>query len=308
VRRRRRAARPGSAGPSRAGAMPAIILGSGIWPILRGRRGLPISRGEIGETPFGPSRPVFETVLPGGRRALLMTRHGEAGYDIGAWSVNYRANLWALKDRGADLVLSTSACGGIAPRLSVGTFVVPHDVVDKTTRRAKTFFDGTGLGIVRHSRPFCPALWAALAEGLAAVGVRHRLGGVYVCTDGPRLETPAEIRAYAREGAAIVGMTVAPEWALARELELCYATLSWVVNPAEGVVPRPYRPDLLFDGMATEEELAEGDRAAARLPEILAAALDRVSSDRTCDCRRAMERYKRRGDIGEDFRTWVKRL
>jgi len=307
VTRRRRAAPPGSAGARRAAPLPAVILGSGIWHLLRGRRGLRLSRGEIGETPFGPSRPVFSTVLPGGRRVLLMTRHGEAGYDVGAWSVNYRANLWALKDRGADLVLSTSACGGIDPRLSVGTFVVPHDLLDKTTRRAKTFFEGAGLGIVRHGQPFCPALRAALAEGLAAVGVRHRLGGVYVCTDGPRLETPAEICSYAREGATIVGMTVAPEFALARELELCYATLSWVVNPAEGVVPRPYRPDLLFEGMATEEELAEGDRAAARLPEVLAAALDRLSSDRACDCRRAMERYKQRGDIGEDFRTWVKR-
>ena len=305
--KRRRAMRPGSAAPRLAAALPAVILGSGIWHLLQGRRRLRLSRGEIGETPFGPSRPVFEATLPGGRRVLLLTRHGEDGYDVGAWSVNYRANLWALKDRGADLVLSTSACGGIDPRLAVGTFVVPHDVLDKTVRRAKTYFEGTGLGIVRHSQPFCPALRAALAEGLVAVGVRHRTGGVYVCTDGPRLETPAEIRAYAREGATIVGMTVAPEFALARELELCYATVSWVVNPAEGVVPRPYRPDLLFEGMATEEELADGDRAAARLPEILAAALDRISSDRACDCRRAMQRYKQRGDIGEDFRTWVKR-
>lgn len=305
--KRRGARRPGSATPRRAAALPAVILGSGIWHLLRGRRRLRLSRGEICETPFGPSRPVFEAVLPGGRRVLLLTRHGEAGYDVGAWSVNYRANLWALKDRGADLVLSTSACGGIDPPLSAGTFVVPHDVLDKTVRRAKTYFEGTGLGIVRHSQPFCPALRAALAEGLAAVGARHRTGGVYVCTDGPRLETPAEIRAYAREGATIVGMTVAPEFALARELELCYATISWVVNPAEGVVPRPYRPDLLFEGMATEEELADGDRAAARLPEILAAALDHISSERACDCRRAMQRYKQRGDIGEDFRTWVKR-
>jgi len=305
--KRRRARRPGSADPRRAAALPAVILGSGIWHLLRGRRRLRLSRGEICETPFGPSRPVFEATLPGGRRVLLLTRHGEAGYDVGAWSVNYRANLWALKDRGADLVLSTSACGGIDPRLAVGTFVVPHDVLDKTVRRAKTYFEGTGLGIVRHSQPFCPALRAALAEGLVAAGARHRTGGVYVCTDGPRLETPAEVRAYAREGATIVGMTVAPEFALARELELCYATVSWVVNPAEGVVPRPYRPDLLFEGMATEEELADGDRAAARLPEILAAALDRISSERACDCRRSMQRYKQRGDIGEDFRTWVKR-
>lgn len=301
---RRRPARPRLSRPRES--LPAIILGSGIWHVLRTTGGFRLSRGRISETPLGPSRPVFEAVLPGGRRALLMTRHGEAGYALGAWSVNYRANLWALKDRGADLVLSTSACGGIDPRLAVGTFVVPHDILDKTTGRPKTFFEGSGVGILRHAEPFCPSLRAALAAGLAAVGVRHRIGGVYVCTDGPRLETPAEIRTYARQGATIVGMTVAPEWALARELELCYATLSWVVNPAEGVVPRPYRPDLLFEGMATEAELAEADRAAERLPEILAAALDHVSADRPCNCRRAMERYKQRGDVGGDFRTWLK--
>jgi len=288
--------------PSR---LPAIIVGSGAWHVLRGRRGFRLSGGEVRRTPFGPSRPVFRVVLPGGRKALLLTRHGESGYQIGAWAVNYRANLWSLKDLGADLVISTSACGGIDPNVPVGTFVVPHDILDKTTGRAKTFFERSGLGILRHSQPFCPAVRSALAGALAAVGARHKVGGIYVCTDGPRLETPAEIRSYAAEGATLVGMTVAPEWALARELELCYATLSWVVNPAEGVASRPYRPDVLFEGMATEDEMAEADRAAARLPEILAAALKRLSPRRPCHCRRAMERYRARGEIGPDFRTWI---
>jgi 5'-methylthioadenosine phosphorylase len=145
-----------------------------------------------------------------------------------------------------------------------------------------------------------------LAAGLAAARARHKVGGVYVCTDGPRLETPAEVRAYAAEGATIVGMTLAPEWALARELEMCYAALAFVVNPAEGVAVRPYRPDVLFEGMATEEELTAGDRAVERLPAILAAALKHIRDDRSCHCRRAMQRYKDRGDIGPDFRTWVR--
>ncbi|MCX5649177.1 MAG: phosphorylase, partial [Planctomycetota bacterium] len=101
----------------------------------------------------------------------------------------------------------------------------------------------------------------------------------------------------ASQGASLVGMTLAPEFALARELELCYAPLSWVVNPAEGVAERPYRPDVLFEGMATAEELAEGDRAAARLPEILAEAIGRIASDRPCHCRRAMQRYRDEGRL-----------
>jgi 5'-methylthioadenosine phosphorylase len=285
---------------------PAIILGSGIWRMLRGSNAPQLSEGRIRETPFGPSRPVYEAVLPGGRRALLLTRHGECGYDIGAWAVNYRANLWALKDLGADHILATCACGGIDPSLAVGSFVVPHDILDKTTCRAKTCFETSGLGIIRHADPFCPALRSGLLAGLAAAGASHRTEGIYVCTDGPRLETPAEIRSYAREGATIVGMTLAPEFALARELEMCYAAVAFVVNPAEGVGLRPYRADVLFEGMATEEELEEGDRAADRLPEILARALERVTPARPCHCRLAMKRYKDRGEIGEDFRTWVK--
>lgn len=285
----------------------AVILGSGLWHVLRDEAALRLSGGQERDTPFGPSRPVFQAVLPGGREVLLLARHGEKGYQTGAWSVNYRANLWALKDLGADLILATSACGGIDPDLAAGTFVVPHDILDKTTGRVKTFFEGTGLGILRHSDPFCPALRQALAGALEAAGAPHVARGVYVCTDGPRLETPAEIRLFASQGGTVVGMTVAPEFALARELAMCYAPLAWIVNPAEGVEPRPYRPAVLFEGLATEEELAEGDRAAERLPEIFAAALARISPDRSCHCRTAMQRYKDRGDIGEDFRTWIAR-
>ena len=283
----------------------AVILGSGIWRMLQGASAPQLSEGRTRETPFGPSRPVYEAVLPGGRRVLLLMRHGERGYDIGAWAVNYRANLWALKDLGADHILATCACGGIDPGLAVGSFVVPHDILDKTTCRAKTCFESSGLGIIRHADPFCPALRSALVAGLEAAGEPHRTEGIYVCTDGPRLETPAEIRSYARDGATIVGMTLAPEFALARELEMCYAALAFVVNPAEGVGLRPYRPDVLFEGMATDEELEAGYRAADRLPEILAKALGRVADQRPCHCREAMKRYKDRGEIGEDFRTWV---
>ena len=294
-------------GPRRAApaGRAAVILGSGLWHVLGRRGGLALAGGRARRTPFGPSRPIFEATFPGGCRALVLTRHGERGYEVGAWSANYRANLWALKDLGADAVLATSACGGIEKGLAVGQFVVPADILDKTTARAKTFFEGTGLGVLRHGDPFCPALRGALAEALRRSGAAHRLGGVYVCTDGPRLETPAEIRAFAREGATLVGMTLAPEWALARELQMCYAPLCWVVNPAEGVKRRPHRPGLLFEGMATEKELAAGDRAAERVPAVLGTALKALAPDRACHCRAAMQHYKDRGDITSDFHMWI---
>ncbi len=285
------------------GPRPALLLGSGLWHVI-GSAGFDLEGdGCARETPFGASRPIFEAEV-GGRAVLVMTRHGKTGYAVGAWSLNYRANLWALKDAGADAVLATSACGGIDRELDTGAFVVPHDVLDSTSGRAGTFFENRGIGVLRHADPFCPALREALLAGLADTGETPVDRGIYACTNGPRLETPAEVRAYGHLGATLVGMTLAPEFALARELELCYAAVCLVVNPAEGARARPYRPDVLFEGMATEAEAADADAAAARLPRILAAALEHVEDDRPCHCRRAMTRYRARGLIGEDFRTW----
>ncbi len=284
---------------------PAVIVGSGAWHVLRRAGGFRLAGGSPQDTPFGRSRPIFEARLPGGREVLLLTRHGETGYRIGAWAVPYRANLWALKDRGADLVLATSACGGIDPALAVGTFVVPRDVIDRTTRRARTFFASSGLGVLRHAEPFCPACRSALAGALAGAGLPHAAEGVCAVMDGPRLETAAEVRALAAAGATVVGMTAAPEFALARELEMCYAPLAWVVNPAEGVRDRPQEPGVLFEGLATEAEQAAADAAAGEVPAVLEAALGRLGADRPCHCRRAMQRYRDEGRIGDDFRTWI---
>ena len=290
-----------------AGRAPrtGLIVGSGAWHVLRRADGFALADGAPHDTPFGPSRPIFEARLPGGRDVLLLTRHGETGYDLGAWAVPYRANLWALKDRGVDTVLATCACGGIDPSLAVGEFVVPHDVLDRTTGRAKTFFERCGLGVLRHAEPFCPSCRAALVAALAEAPLPHTAEGVCAVTDGPRLETPAEIRALAAAGATVVGMTLAPEFALARELQMCYAPLLWVVNPAEGVADRPYRPDVLFEGMATEAEQAAADAAAERVPGVLEAALGRLEGERACYCRRAMQRYRDEGVIGDDWRTWM---
>jgi len=282
-----------------------IIIGSGAWHVLRRAGGFDLADGAPQETPFGPSRPIFQARLPGGREVLLLTRHGETAYDLGAWAVPYRANLWALKDRGVEIVLATSACGAIAPDLAAGDFVVPDDVLDRTTGRARTFFEHSGLGVLRHAEPFCPACRAALAEALAEAYLPHTVGGVCAVTDGPRLETPAEVRVLAAAGATVVGMTVAPEFALARELQMCYAPLLWVVNPAEGVRNRPYRPGVLFEGLATEAEQAAADADAERVPGVIEAALARLGPDRACHCRRAMQRYRDEGVICDDWRTWI---
>jgi 5'-methylthioadenosine phosphorylase len=132
-------------------------------------------------------------------------------------------------------------------------------------------------------------------------------GGVYVATTGPRLETAAEIRKFRLLGGDLVGQTLTPEVFLARELELCYAALTYVVNYAEGLVDRPYQPGVLFDGLATPAEAARVQAVEAAFPDIFIRILQALSETRRqCPCPRLMERYRLRGDIGEDWRTWVR--
>jgi 5'-methylthioadenosine phosphorylase len=131
--------------------------------------------------------------------------------------------------------------------------------------------------------------------------------GVYVATTGPRLETAAEIRKFGLLGGDLVGQTLAPEVFLARELELCYTALTYVVNYAEGLLDRPYRPGVLFEGLATPEEMAQVAAVEAAFPDLILKILPALAAaPRVCSCPRLLERYRLRGDIGEDWRTWVR--
>ena len=130
---------------------------------------------------------------------------------------------------------------------------------------------------------------------------------VYVATTGPRLETAAEIRKFGLLGGDLVGQTLAPEVFLARELELCYTALTYVVNYAEGVVERAYEPGVLFEGLATPEEVKKVRAVEAAFPELIIRLLPALAgTTRLCPCPRLMERYRLRGDIGDDWRTWVR--
>jgi 5'-methylthioinosine phosphorylase len=203
-----------------------------------------------------------------GRRVAFLARHGE-GHALPPHRVNYRANLRALKDAGVDRVLAINAVGGIHAAMGAGHLCVPHDLVDYTWGRAHTYSDGEPGSELQHvdfSEPFDRGMRAQLVGCLRRLGYAHSDFGVYAATQGPRLETPAEIRKYERDGCDLVGMTAMPEAALARELGLRYAMLCLVVNPAAGKV----------DGEITMEEinrvLADGmDRVRATIAAFLAA-------------------------------------
>jgi 5'-methylthioadenosine phosphorylase len=283
--------------------MLAIIGGSAAYTLL--------AEGQFaGEdlppltTPFGPAQPVRRIAGDGGE-FLFLSRHGRKGYEIAAPFVNYRANIYALKELGADRIIAWSGPGAIDPSLRVGQFALPDDLLDET-RREDTFYKGTGLGFIRQSPLFCPELRHALQQTLDGVGLECRGAATYVCTQGPRLETPAEIRKYAALGAHLVGMTLSPEVFLARELEICYAAICYITNYAEGVGPSSDDWSRVFQGLANDDDRRAVTASLARLPEIVADAARRVAGiERACPCARTMERYRREGRIGPDWHTWL---
>jgi len=284
----------------------AIIGGSQAYSFIRsgelsGERIPPI------ETPFGESQPIFRLRI-GEYDILFMSRHGEEGYWTAAPWVNYRANIWALKEMETARIVSWSGPGAVNESLKLGQLVVPDDLIDETKTRASSFFEGAGLGFVRQNPVFCPSLRGAIADVISEVGAPCRSEGVYVCTEGPRLETPAEIRKYRLFGADMVGMTLAPEVFLAKELEMCYAAICYITNYAEGMSGRPFTPGVLFEGLLDEEEREIVQQAVGLFPKIIGLLAARIgTADPSCDCARLMERYRRRGDIGPDWHSWIER-
>jgi 5'-methylthioinosine phosphorylase len=187
------------------------------------------------ETPYGdPSGPILSWES-GSTQVLFIARHGSDG-DIPPHRVNYRANVWALYESQPDFVLAINAVGGIRPWARPGQLVVPDQLIDYTWGREHTFADGTG-GSLRHvefSSPFSAKLRARLIAAANDQQLEFSSSGTYAVTQGPRLETAAEIDRLERDGCHIVGMTAMPEAALCSELEMQYAVCAVVVNWAAG--------------------------------------------------------------------------
>lgn len=282
----------------------AIIGGSSAYSLLEsgqlaGEEMPPV------KTPFGESQRVFRLRMAD-RDVLFMSRHGARHYSIAAPWVNYRANIWGLKELGTTRIVSWSGPGAIDETLQLGQFAIPDDVIDETKARAHSFFEGTGWGFVRQNPVFCPTLRSLIGESMEELGLTCRSTGTYVCTEGPRLETPAEVRKFKLFGGDMVGMTLVPEVFLARELEMCYASICYVTNYAEGMRERAFAPGILFEGLLDNEEKEAVDDAVRQLPRIIDALSARLKSvNRGCHCRRLMERYRRSGDIGPDWHTWI---
>jgi 5'-methylthioadenosine phosphorylase len=243
--------------------MQAIIGGSGLARLAE----LKVTRREVVRTPFGDPSCALSFGTFDGVDVVFLARHGY-GHTLAPHQINYRANLWALKEVGAESVIAVTTVGGIRDDFGPGTLVIPDQLIDYTAGRQNTFFEGPDKPIthVDFTWPFDLAIRKRLADAAARCTETIAWGGTYGCMQGPRLETAAEIRRLERDGCDLVGMTGMPEAVLARELDLPYAILAVVVNHAAG--RGDSRESISIETVGKVMELSMG-----RVRRILASAL-----------------------------------
>ncbi len=216
----------------------AVIGGSGFCALP----GLEIERRELLGTPYGETSAPLALGRFSGYSLLFLPRHGDV-HGIPPHRINYRANIRALADAGARHIIGLCAVGGIAADCDSGVLCVPDQIIDYTTGRLGSYYQGEpgdpALDHIDFTEPYCAQLREELISSAALAGLAVRARGCYGATQGPRLETAAEIRRLERDGCDLVGMTGMPEAALARELGLSYAALCFVVNRAPGCSDGP---------------------------------------------------------------------
>lgn len=249
----------------------AVLGGTGLVDFLK-----EVEQVRVG-TPYGLPPPISISRV-GEETVAFLPRHGPS-HALPPHKVNYRANICALQKMGVERILATNAVGAINTDFKPGDLVVPHDLIDFTRFRYSSFYESAPVTHVDVSQLYCPEIRAVLIKTLKKHSARTWDKGVLVCTEGPRLETPAEIDMFRRFGSDVVGMTGAPEAVLARELEICYATICFVTNMAAGLQKR-----------LTVHELSEV--AKEKMPliqQVLRETIKHLPATRRCPCAHALK-------------------
>ncbi|HCW51774.1 MAG TPA: S-methyl-5'-thioadenosine phosphorylase [Clostridiales bacterium] len=223
------------------------------------------------DTPFGRTRVKIGSYR--GKRVAFMARHGE-DHSVPPHLINYRANIYGLRMLGVKNIFATAAVGSLNPDMRPRDFVFVDQFLDFTKSRPQTFLD-EGVIHLDMTDPYCPRLRRVLQEAAARLGLPHHTAGTYVCTEGPRFETPAEIRMFRHLGGDLAGMTSVPEVVLAREAEMCYATIAMVTNFAAGISPTRLTHQEVVDIMQEN---------AHNLRKLVMEAIAGVEEDAACAC------------------------
>jgi 5'-methylthioadenosine phosphorylase len=253
-----------------------IIGGSGLYSMP----GLTDLREQQVETPFGsPSDPFVLGSLEG-KRVAFLTRHGR-GHRISPSELNFRANIYAMKSLGVERILSLSAVGSLKQEHRPGEFVIPDQFFDRTKQRVSTFF---GEGVVAHvafADPVCPQLGKVVKSVCDAARITSKLGGTYLCMEGPQFSTKAESNIYRSWGMDVIGMTNLQEAKLAREAEMCYVTIAMVTDYD------CWHPD--HDAVTVEQVIAVLNQNASNACEVVRRAVAAMPQARTCKCGSALK-------------------
>lgn len=213
-----------------------------------------------------------------GKKIAFMARHGE-DHSVPPHLINYRANIMALKKLGVKNIFATAAVGSFNKGMKLKEFVFVDQFLDFTKSRVQTFVE-EGVVHLDMTEPYCPRLRRVLAASAAGLGLAHHTGGTYVCTEGPRFETPAEVRMLSQLGGDLAGMTSVPEVVLAREAQMCYATIAMVTNFGAGMLPVQLSHQEVVDIMTENSE---------NLRKLIMNTIAVLDVDETCKCQDSLE-------------------
>ena len=253
----------------------AVIAGTGVYDpnIMTGIQDETVS------TPYGDVQLSVGNYR--GKPLAFMNRHRE-DHSVPPHLVNYRANIAALKKLGVKNVLATAAVGSLNPAMQPGHFIFVDQFLDFTKCRQQTFFEGGASGVLHldMTNPYCPELRETLQRASRSLGFTSHPAGTYVCCEGPRFETAAEIKMYRLLGGDLVGMTSVPEATLAREAEMCYATIAMITTYAAGISPTRLTHQEVLDMMLQNGE---------NIRKLIMQAVAWLDLDRECQCHRALD-------------------
>ncbi|HBE76259.1 MAG TPA: S-methyl-5'-thioadenosine phosphorylase [Firmicutes bacterium] len=249
-----------------------IIGGSGFYhpDLLKDVREIQL------ETPYGEIKPLIGWLDK--LEVAFLPRHGQ-DHSVLPHQVNYRANIWGLHSLGVEKIIATTAVGSFKPELPPGSMMIADQFLDFTKNRVATFYEQGDVqkAHIDITEPYCPALRVFLGKAAAKINLPVQIGGCYVCAEGPRYETAAEIRMFRMLGGTVVGMTGIPEVVLARELGICYANLSTVTNWAAGISVEPLNHTEVVQIMSLNKD---------KLRRLIGNFLLEVNDELKCGCRR----------------------
>jgi 5'-methylthioadenosine phosphorylase len=257
-------------------AQIGVFGGSGFYSLLEHCREIKV------ETPYGPPSDLVALGEIAGKRVAFLPRHGKA-HSLPPHMINYRANLWAMKQLGVSRIIGPCAAGSLAKQVKPGEFVVSDQLVDRTTGRKDTFYDGPVTTHVSFAHPYCPQLRGLAVDVIKRAGIGVHEKGTVVAIQGPRFSTVAESRWYASAGWEVINMTQYPEAYLARELEMCYVNIALITDYDVGL-----EGEAGIEPVTHEAVIEVFNANNARVKETIHSMIEQMPEQRTCKCGSAL--------------------